>query len=308
MTLDVLGDWGTTRLRLWLMERGEIINRADGPGVGALATTPEETLRDLLAPWRQRGPLRVILAGMAGSRNGLFEAPYVSTPVDRSGWARAACSKQLGNLHVTIAAGLRDDHRNDVSDVMRGEETQIFGAMQLDPALRTGTHVLVLPGTHCKWAEVVDGVVIRFQTALTGELFALLRDHSILLKAGSGGSPEDEKVGFTAGLHRSTQLAAGLQGALFEARTAQLLRERSRTWASGFLSGLLIGDEVAGMTRAFAAQRVAIIGAPVLASLYTEALAARNVASTSLDGSECVLAGLKEFSSDLRTGLTGDAP
>ncbi|MGH8179007.1 MAG: 2-dehydro-3-deoxygalactonokinase [Steroidobacter sp.] len=299
----VLGDWGTTRLRLFLFHGDELSEQREGPGIGALTASPAATLQELVASWITAQPLPLVLAGMAGSRNGLFEAPYVQTPVDRTSWAHAACCKQLGPLQVTIAAGLRDDHRTYASDAMRGEETQIFGALRLDPALLEGSHLIVLPGTHCKWVEVSNGVIVRFHTALTGELFALLRDHSILLKAGDGGAAADADAGFLAGGQRSAQLNEGLLGAMFEARTAQLLRQRSRAWASGFLSGLLIGHEIGGMMRAYSpARRVRIIGDAKLTTLYRSAFASRGVTGDLYDGSACAIAGLR----DLHGYLAGD--
>jgi 2-dehydro-3-deoxygalactonokinase len=298
----VLGDWGTSRLRLALIEGDDVVATRDGPGIGALSIAPGDTLATLVAPWlRDAEILHVVLSGMVGSRNGLAEAPYASTPCDFATWSNAALRTQLPGMQIAIAAGLKDESR----DVMRGEETQIFGAMQLDPTLRDGSHLLVLPGTHSKWAEVKDGAVVRFHTALTGELFALLRDHSILLKTGGAveADPVESDAGFAAGVTRSAHLPEGLLNVLFEVRTAQLLGQRSGAWATGFLSGLLIGAEAAGMSALHPAVRaVSIIGDVQLAQLYRRVCAARGVNAAALDGSACALAGLRRLSAVLHQG------
>lgn len=295
----VLGDWGTSRLRLWLVERGDIAATCEGPGIGKLTTSPADTLASLLASWhRPPERLHVVLCGMAGSRTGLLETDYVTAPADSSRWSRSARLTRLLNLSVAVAAGLKDERHHEAPDVMRGEETQIFGALQIEPTLRQGSRLFVLPGTHSKWVGVENGAIVRINTALTGELFALLRDHSILLKTGgtvsTNASEHDE--GFAAGLSRSRHLPERLLAALFETRTAQLLRGRSRAWAEGFLSGLLIGDEIAGLSALHAAIRdVVVIGDTQLAELYERAFSEYGIRARPIDGKKCALAGLRQL-------------
>lgn len=299
--LRVLGDWGTTRLRLLLVNDHQVLDQRDGPGIGALTRAPADVLAELIGPWSDGASLRVVLAGMAGSRNGLIETPYAPTPADRLTWCRAASYLALNNLNITVAAGLRRDGE-DVSDVMRGEENQVYGALHLTPALREGSHLLVLPGTHCKWVEVRDGAIICFHTALTGELYALLRDHSILLRTGAAPehSQSDADAGFSVGFTRTIESGMGLVNNAFEARTAQLLHGRSRAWASGFLSGLVIGEELAGMADRYCVARgVTLIGDPQLTTSYASAFAQLGIHTSTLDGAACALQGLRclhEFS------------
>lgn len=293
----VLGDWGTTRLRLLLLDEDRIVDRRDGPGIGALVRSPAETLTELVGDWNDDGPLRVVLAGMAGSRTGLSETPYATTPARHSDWMKAARHVDLGNLQVTVAAGLRHDG-DGRSDVMRGEENQIYGALSANPALSQGSHLIVLPGTHSKWVEVDDGSIVRFHTALTGELFALLRDHSILLRTGARADhvPADADAGFAAGVARACESDVGLVNNVFEARTAQLLRGCSRSWATAFLSGLVIGEEIRGLSRRYAVTRGAtLIGDARLSALYTTAFTQRQIATTVLDGESCALRGLQSL-------------
>ena len=183
---------------------------------------------------------------------------------------------------------------------MRGEETQIFGALYRDPKLASGSHVFVLPGTHSKWVDVQDGTITRFTTAMTGEVFALLRDHSTLLKVGDVTTNANAEVeeGFDAGVERSDDIADGMLAALFRTRTAQLLDQRSRSWARGFLSGLLIGSEVASLSRLYSTTgNVCIVGESDLTLLYRRVFERRGVAVSAIDGATCVVAGLRALRS-----------
>ncbi len=295
----VAGDWGTSRLRLWLVSDGAVLDAHEGPGIAALAALPPEAraahLAALLLPWHEGHiPLPVRLAGMAGSRNGLFEVPYARAPAAAGEWAAAARTCEVAGLRVSIAAGVAARDGGAPPDVMRGEETQLFGALALDPALRDGKHLAVLPGTHSKWVELEGAAIGRFRTCITGELYALLTQRSMLLAAGAAAAAEpsaEREAGFAAGLARAED-ASGI-AALFEARAAQLLDGRSRDWAAGWLSGLLIGCEVRELSATFdPAAGVLLIGASRLAERYARALARRGIAARRMDDVRCTLAGL----------------
>ena len=290
----VTGDWGTSRLRLFRIENGVVTDRVVGPGIGGLVTSPAGALLNALATWRERGePDAIHLCGMVGSRNGWIDVPYVDCPADVSGWRSGAAKIDLEGIPVTIMPGLACTTPRGAPDVMRGEETQLFGAIVIAPPLRRGRHLIALPGTHSKWAMIEDGRITGFQTFLTGELFALLRDHSILTRAASADRESDaagEDDGFDAGVARAQD--GDLLGSLFETRSAQLRAGRSSTWALGFLSGLIIGSEIVGAVSAFAADHVGLIGDPALTARYARGLAAHAHPTTSYDGDACALAGL----------------
>ena len=287
----VAGDWGTSRLRLFRIVNGVVVDNVVGPGIGGLAGSPADALRTALAGWRQTSePDSIRLCGMVGSRNGWIELPYVDCPADRAAWSAGAAKIDLDGISVAVMPGLACTTPRGAPDVMRGEETQIFGAMAIDAALRQGRHLIALPGTHSKWAMVDDGVVTGFQTFLTGELFALLCDHSILTRAASDDADEGADDGFAAGLARSRD--GELLGSLFEARSAQLRAGRSAAWAREFLSGLIIGNEIVGALSGFAADHVGLIGDPGLTARYAHALAVHGHPTTPYDGDACALAGL----------------
>ncbi|WBO23305.1 2-dehydro-3-deoxygalactonokinase [Sphingomonas abietis] len=301
--MTILGDWGTTRLRLFRLEGGAVVDRLVGPGIGQITSSPAATFAATIAPWQAaaRGG-GVLLCGMAGSRNGVVEAPYASCPADPAAWAGATQSVEIDGIRVTIAPGLSGANFAGRADVMRGEETQIFGAVALDPALAQGRHLLVLPGTHSKWVELIDGRVARFHTFMTGEMFALLRDHSTLGRAGADVAGRDE--GFVDGLARA---GTGLLASLFEARAAQLIEGRSHGWAMGLMSGLLIGGEFAEALALAgdAPDKITLIGDPALSDIYAQAAAAHGLATVRLDGDACVIAGLRRLAAHLTSTEAG---
>ncbi len=303
-TMNILGDWGTTRLRLFLMDGDRIVDRADGPGIGNLTSAPADTLFAVAGPLLERARVTdMTLCGMAGSRNGLLEVPYAVCPGDMATWANASQHMVRDGIDIVVAAGLACADARDAPDVMRGEETQIFGGMMLDTALAQGQRTVVLPGTHSKWASLENGKVQQFRTWMTGELFGLLRDHSTLARAGgSSGQETDHQDGFAHGLNRSRD--GDVSGSLFEARSAQLRLSRSQGWALGYLSGLLIGCEIAdARARLSGVSAVTLIGDPSLTILYRQALDAEGIISTYVDGSSAAIAGLM----GLRTALRGTA-
>lgn len=291
----IIGDWGTSRLRLYRIVDRKIVGSLEGPGIAVLSCTPEQALREAIAPWvREFAPASITLCGMVGSRNGWTEVEYVECPADAAAWRRRSAQIPFGSSKVTIMAGLACTNRVGAPDVMRGEETQVFGALALEPQLLQGRQLVILPGTHSKWAWVEDGCITDFQTFPTGELFALLRDHSILTRVaaphGKDGSADEEQDGFRQGLERARE--GELLGSLFEARSAQLRRGCSADWGLGFLSGLLLGREIAEATARGQFGEALVIGEPRLAARYCEALRTFGMVGKPLNGDACACAGL----------------
>ena len=288
---QVIGDWGTSRLRLFRVEAGRIVARRDGPGIGAVAGQAEAAFADTIGPWMEEGgPGAITLCGMAGARDGWVEAPYADCPADAATWRAAAKRFDWRGVPVAIMAGLACDGDDGIADVMRGEETQIFGACAADPILATGRHLVVLPGTHNKWSLVEDGRVTVFRTVPTGEMFALLRGSTLGPKDAVGDAAQ-EAAGFAEGLDRAG--VGKLSQSLFAARAMRLRAGRSADWALGYLSGLLIGCEVAE-ARAMLGEDadVILIGDAGLSARYAQALERQGVASRTLNGDACALAGL----------------
>jgi 2-dehydro-3-deoxygalactonokinase len=295
--LFIAGDWGTTKLRLALCDQNGIVDRRTGPGIGQLDGSPEHIFLSLSADWRAaHGALPAYFCGMVGSRMGWREVPYAACPADPHSLSQRALAFTAGGVAISLAPGLTCSNPQGAPDVMRGEETQILGALITHPELAQGRHLLVLPGTHTKWVELRDGAIHSFMTVPTGEFFALLRAHSTLAK----GAPDDAvptASGFAQGLARKQRLLPSL----FEVRTRQLIDGMPPADALGFLSGLLIGAEVEGALDSFPGfGEVRLIGDPALSALYAEALATHKVASSALDGGDCAFAGLRSIFAEPR--------
>jgi 2-dehydro-3-deoxygalactonokinase len=280
----VIGDWGGSRLRLWRLLDNSVAERRDGPGIAHLGD-PASALEAALGDWQAK---KVVLCGMAGARNGLREAPYVECPAELEEWKSRVVEFALAGRTVAIAPGAVSP--GDRPDVMRGEETQLFGAMACHPALATGSHCVVLPGTHSKWATLAEGRIESFRTFMTGELFDLLQ-RSSLFAAGGEQLEADVEAGFADGLARR----GALSSLLFEARSAQLVGGKSACWASGFLSGVLIGAEIAEMEPQGA---VTIVAEPELAARYARALGHHGLEPAMHDAETCTIAGLRLLDAD----------
>ena len=275
-------DWGTTSLRAWLADGGGRILRRAASAEGILAVGEggfPGALGRLVGDW-PKAP--AFAAGMIGSRQGWIEAPYASCPAGVDDLAAAVAHVEapaVGSL--TIVPGVSRVDRQGVPDVMRGEESQVLGAR------RDG--VFVLPGTHSKWVEVAGGRIVWFATFMTGEVFAVLSQHSILGRLMSG-TGEDQSA-FVRGLEQGRESGAGLLHALFSARTLGLFGKVPQTGLRAYLSGLLIGAELAGVAGLVSSRSVGVIGAPALAARYVEALTRAGWEAEAL-GEETVVAGL----------------
>jgi 2-dehydro-3-deoxygalactonokinase len=271
-------DWGTSRLRAYLVgEDGSVHDRrATAQGVmavapGAFAAVLEATVGD----WRRASPGGIVLmSGMVGSRQGWREAPYAESPAGAAELAGRLVEVDAGgDGRVLIVPGVARRHPDGVPDVMRGEECQILGAAAADD----GAPLLyVLPGTHSKWALCQGGRIIWFATFMTGELFAVLCEHSILGRLMAPG--DDDAAAFHEGLERGAAEPPLLLRRLFSARTLGLFDEIPAAALRGYLSGLLIGSEIREAELSLGgapAPRLTVIGASTLAARYRDALERR---------------------------------
>lgn len=264
-------DWGTTSFRAYrLGDGGEIRERREAP-LGILLVDAgrfADVLTAQVGPWLADGERRVLLAGMIGSRQGWLEAPYLPCPAGPAELARALVDVPLEGATVKLVPGLSDTEASGIPEVMRGEETQLVGALpEIGP-----DGVACLPGSHSKWARIADGRVAGYATHLTGEAFAALRGHTILGRMMREG-PTD-LAAFDRGVARSGD-TGGLLHHLFGVRTLGLFGRLAEAEAASYLSGLLIGHEVrAAMPNPAASPQVHLIGAPELCALYARAIAA----------------------------------
>jgi 2-dehydro-3-deoxygalactonokinase len=285
-------DWGTSSLRAFLMDaRGDIIDQRSSPhGIQNLPEPGvpgfERAFALACSEWLARSPgLPVVAGGMVGSAQGWREAPYVKCPADTHVLAsQAAVVDAQGGVRILLAPGVLYDPPDAAPDVIRGEEIQIAGALSARPDWARRA-LVVLPGTHSKWVEVEDGRITRFFTYMTGELFAVMRKHSILGRLMPDAKPADEaaRTGFAAGLATARKSRPGdLVHQLFSARTLGLTHRLPAEALQDYLSGLLIGHElVSALSRLAAAldsdAPLLLIGDAALCAHYTSALSAFGV-------------------------------
>ncbi len=283
----IAADWGSSNLRLWhLDEEGNILNMAfSDQGMGSLA--PEEfepCLLKHIEPWLDdtNDKTLVLACGMVGARQGWYEAEYIATPC-----AALPPVIQVPTLNrrldVRIAAGIK---QIEPADVMRGEETQIAGFLATQPHFEG---IIALPGTHIKWVQVKDGQILRFQTLLTGESFALYAKQSVL-RFSMGYCDENIFIAAALEAFQNPQIVAAK---LFNIRANDLLFD-DKTGESR-LSGLLIGQELAATKSIWQGQKVVIIGSKQLIRNYMLVFQKLNISPLSYDGKDMVLAGLKDI-------------
>lgn len=281
-------DWGTTQLRAWaLAADGQVLHRASSArGMGSLAVDQfEGALLELIDGWLPADRVtEVVACGMVGARQGWREAPYAEVPCAPQTMGRMISPVVSdGRVRVSIIPGLC---QRSPADVLRGEETQIAGLLAEWPDYHG---VVCLPGTHSKWAEVRAGQVLGFQTFMTGELFALLSQQSVLRHGMQGDQPLDRSA-FDAGLQAATERP--LLGALFGLRAESLLAGLAPAAARSRLSGLLIGQELAGLPERWQGLPVCVIGDGEAAERYRHALATLGITALILDAEQVTLAGL----------------
>lgn len=280
-------DWGTSSLRgALLAEDGSVLQETSA--ARGILTVPAGDFRQVFdetfGAWFDQARLALI-CGMAGSRQGWVEAPYARCPAGLAELAASLAWIEPGR--IGIVPGLTCEH-DGTPDVMRGEETQVFGALQL---LGLRDAQLVLPGTHSKWVHATGGRVDSFTTFMTGEVYALLRRQSILAR----GMPEDDgelnEDAFEQGLQQARR-STGLLQTAFSARTLGLFDRLPAHALPSYLSGLVIGDELRAQGAALAPE-VVIMANAALAQRYAIALKAWGVRSVRTLGSEASWQGLR---------------
>jgi 2-dehydro-3-deoxygalactonokinase len=272
-------DWGSSSFRAYLISpSGEVLDEiASSDGIANVAAGAyPATLKRLIGRWLDAHPaLPVIASGMVGSRHGWREAPYVHLPAGPRDVASRLSEVEADGRRVVLAPGLA--FADEASgDVMRGEETEIFGVAD------SGARLIVLPGSHSKWASIEGDRVVAFKTFVTGELFAALRDHTVagaFARAAAAKSPGDAfALGVERGAGAATcQRKSGLLGLLFGARALPLMGGLAEDDAGEYLSGLLVGAEIGEGRRLHPGEEPHIAGAEALVNRYLAAFAALGI-------------------------------
>lgn len=260
-------DWGTSSLRAWLLGPGGVVLESTRAPLGMMQVEGRAfaaAFDTVAGDWRARAPhLPALASGMIGAAQGWVEAAYIDCPAGAPDLGRHLVA--VPERAMFIAPGVV---QRAPANVMRGEETQVFGALALRPDLADAR--LLLPGTHSKWVTLAQGRITGFDTWMTGELFAVLKAHSILGRfAGETVSPEVAAAAFRDGVLAARE-AGRASGLYFSARARVLAGDLAPGAALDYLSGLLIGEEIAAALRP--GDRPVLIGDPALCARYRTAL------------------------------------
>lgn len=297
LTTPLLGiDWGTSNRRAYLLNaQGRLVRRHDdGSGILSVAGNFEASLKDLLQ-LLELERADVVMSGMVGSRNGWREAPYLSVDQPLSGLTDALTEipTAIPGVRCRIVPGFRYVDAHGTPDVMRGEETQVFGALQWGAP----SGWFLLPGTHSKWVRVDGGKVIEIVTFMTGELFALLSQHGTLAKIMTEQQcvPSAFEAGLAASRHSEfTHMA-------FCCRALVVTDMMPAEHAASYLSGLLIGTEIQDiLQRNQMRSPIQIIGSPSLAARYVNALEILGLSARLWQPDEIYVAALRGLANNER--------
>lgn len=288
MTALIGLDWGTTNARAMRFDRrGAVVELRERP-LGILRVPNGDfagAFAELTGDWRAASPAApVLMCGMIGSRQGWREASYAALPADAAALARALLA--VPEQGAWIVPGVSGDSLAGAPDVIRGEETQALGAIEM---LGLPDACLCMPGSHSKWVDLRGGRLVRFATFMTGEAFAALGGHTILARMIEQG-PHDAAA-FAAGLQRAGA-PGGLLHHLFTVRTDGLFGRLAPAAAGSFLSGLLLGHEMREASAAFSGGDVTVVGSEALAAPYLAALAVAGRPARAIAGETAVAAGL----------------
>lgn len=296
-------DWGSSNLRAWALDKQGNVLASNSSEKGMLALSPadyEAELYRVVDGWLPANrPITVMVCGMAGARQGWQEAAYLATPTRLDQLSQGAVMPPLSNprLRVYLLPGLSQNASANF-DVMRGEECQLAGLVAQTPGLNG---LVCLPGTHAKWATLVDGAVSHFATFLTGELYQLLAQQSVLKHSIGKDSLNEQacKEAFVTAVQQANEAPQTFSNRLFQLRAQDLLdnslpsgQARSGVLAAR-LSGLAIGLELAGACEQVApGEPITLIGNDTLCQRYALALEALGYHCHLMDGEAAVLAGL----------------
>jgi 2-dehydro-3-deoxygalactonokinase len=286
-------DWGTSSFRLWLIdEDGTVLGeRRSSEGMTTAASTGfAQVLQSHLSALFAPDDIPVIVCGMAGARQGWVEAGYIDTPTLLSAILTGAVSVPGQKRDVRILPGLAQRSKQ-APDVMRGEETQLLGAIAADAH---GEQIVCMPGTHSKWVRVVDGAVTGFSTFMTGELFDVITKHSILSHAVTGAEamPADAAA-LEAAVKAAFDQPALATSLIFGARAGQLLHGLTAVGAQARISGTLIGAEIAGgLLNVGKGTAITLVASGRLQTLYESAFHILSLPYQTIDADAAVRRGL----------------
>jgi 2-dehydro-3-deoxygalactonokinase len=304
----VVIDWGTSQFRAYLCKiinnKFTLIDQISSAGVCKSSKDYEQVFLSSIQPWAERfGSFNVLIAGQVGSSIGWKETPYIACPISPAQTALHCTHFTCQEHQLYIVPGLSCALPLDNFDVLRGEEVQILGWLESNSDNKKGEHLLCLPGTHTKWVHVIDGEVQLFKSAMTGELYDLLCNGSVLIQPQSATFSQEV---FDLGAHFTLNSPLGnFAHGLFSVRSKQLFGQIPATNASAYLSGVLIGTDVRAAMNAeewhlTQLNKVTIIGAEHLSECFARVLGFEQVNVQLLGVEQITLLGFENIYQQLK--------
>ena len=287
-------DWGSSRFRAYLLtQHMDIIESIDQPEGVKQHQYQDYThiCKQLLNNWShviQKLQLPLFMAGMVGSNMGWHEVPYLPCPLSLSAISKQIVKRESPwNTNMYIIPGVKLE-QNRHMDIMRGEETLVIGALEL-----MQTEIYCLPGTHSKWIEIKNKELQRFTTIITGELYAILKDHSLLAQ----GLPTQRfnQQWFDEGIMEMKEFDASLLINLFNVRAKRILNKLPKTSVLSYLSGLLIGAELSTMQQKLLINKskfIGILAPPMLKQNYASACHLLGICAKVIDNEIAFIKGI----------------
>jgi|TARA_B100000315_G_scaffold51099_1_gene45624 2-dehydro-3-deoxygalactonokinase len=265
----IAADWGTTHMRAWAIgeEDNVLAFRESNEGMKDLQQNEfEPVLLKLIESWLDDTKVTTVMAcGMVGSKQGWVETPYLKTPcVPIDNQQLTIATTKDNRIKVNFVPGVM---QNNSADIMRGEETQIAGFINKNPDFNG---VVCLPGTHTKWVNVKEGQITSFKTFMTGELFGVISNHTLIRHSIS--IKGWNQAGFEAGIHEGFNNPGSIASDLFSLRAESIVNDLDRDQARSTLSGLLLGVELNGAQTFWENSNVIIIGSQLLSDNYHQGL------------------------------------
>lgn len=291
-------DWGTTRMRATLCESAtsDKLFKIEGQGIAKLGRSPAAELFEAIEPWtRKHGRIDLLLGGMVGSDIGWRATPYLPCPLGLADLAKELITFREQGHRVAVVPGVSCSNWLGQPDVMRGEEIQILGWYRQNR--RVADALICLPGTHTKWVRFRNGRLERFLTSVTGELYELLKRHSVLVRSTERDASTFDANEFRKGVGVAIENGDHLLHVVFSARSRSLLDPAAADNATSYLSGLLVGTDVRCASEIMKATDsvVELIGAPTLCDRYAMALEQIGSRNSMWDGDGMALAGFFEI-------------
>lgn len=304
----VVADWGSSHLRAFLCQldpRGKLTLIASNKGVGVTKIDGqfEQYLFSVIAPWREEyGQFPILLSGQIGSSVGWKETEYLACPVSPDKLATACLSFNCQNHPIFIVPGVSCEISSGHPDVMRGEELQVLGLVEQNEKYQQGRHLICLPGTHTKWLLLEDGKIQLFKTAITGELYDLLTNHSVLIQKKTD---LFDIAAYELGVRKAMKNDVGsFSHNIFSVRTKQLFGQLTQDNACSYLSGLLIASDVNAAIIAkewniSEFDEVVIVGSSHLSERFAIALKMQDIKTNVVDDTEIAISGYSQVCTSL---------